>query len=99
MNHSDRSRAGGTSADDAREFVAMISILPSQVSDPVEIAFATRDAIDDYLIALAREHDAVWIVTGDHDAPNWEAPVVSLRTPRSHSNHIEIRRSPSCQAF
>ena len=47
------------SADDAREFVAAILILPNQVSDPAEIAVATRDADDDYLIALAREHDAL----------------------------------------
>jgi hypothetical protein len=43
----------------------VISILPNQVPDPVEIPVATRDANDDYRVALAREHDAVWIVTGD----------------------------------
>ena len=45
----------------------MISILPNQVPDPLEIAVATRDVDDDYLVALAREHDAKWIVTGDDD--------------------------------
>lgn len=53
------------SAEDAREFVEAISILPNQVPDPSGIAVATRDADDDYLVALAREHDAKWIVTGD----------------------------------
>ncbi len=60
------------SEEDAREFVATISALPNQVPDPSEVAVATRDADDDYLVALAREHDAVWIVTGDHDLLAWE---------------------------
>ncbi len=38
------------SADDVREFVEVISILPNQVPDPSEIAVATRDADDDYLV-------------------------------------------------
>ena len=32
------------SADDAREFVATISILPHQMLDPLKIAVATRDS-------------------------------------------------------
>ena len=59
------------SAEDAREFVGTISALPNQVPDPSEIAIATRDADDDYLVALAREHEAVWIVTGDDDLLDW----------------------------
>ena len=50
----------------------MISILPNQVPDPSEIAVVTRDADDDYLVALAREHDDVWIVSGDDDLLDWE---------------------------
>ena len=69
------------SADDAREFVAMISILPNQVPDPGEIAAATRDANDDYLIALAREHDAVFIVTGDDDLLDWEEQIPPTIAP------------------
>jgi uncharacterized protein len=68
------------SAEDAREFVEVISILPNQVPDPSEIAVATRDADDDYLVALAREHDAKWIVTGDDDLLNWadqQPPTIS----------------------
>jgi uncharacterized protein len=60
------------SAEDAREFVGTISALPNQVPDPSEIAIATRDADDDYLVALAREHEAAWIVTGDDDLLEWE---------------------------
>jgi uncharacterized protein len=60
------------SADDASEFVAAISALPNQVPDPSEIAVATRDADDDYLVALVRQNEAVWIVTGDDDLLDWE---------------------------
>ena len=59
-------------AEDARDFVGTISALPNQVPDPSEIAIATRDADDDYLVALAREHEAAWIVTGDDDLLEWE---------------------------
>lgn len=60
------------SVDDAREFVETISALPNQVADPSDIEVATRDADDDYLVALAREHEAAWIVTGDDDLLDWE---------------------------
>jgi putative PIN family toxin of toxin-antitoxin system len=59
------------SADDARAFVATISLLANQVPDPSHIAVVTRDGDDDYLVALAREHDALWIVTGDNDLLDW----------------------------
>ena len=38
------------SEEDARQFVATISALPNQVPDPSEIAVATCDADDDYLL-------------------------------------------------
>jgi uncharacterized protein len=60
------------SAEDAGVFVEAISMLPNQVPDPSEIAVVTRDADDDYLVALAREHEAVWIVTGADDLLEWE---------------------------
>jgi uncharacterized protein len=60
------------SAEDASVFVEAISMLPNQVPDPSEIAVVTRDADDDYLVALAKEHEAVWIVTGDDDLLEWE---------------------------
>ncbi len=59
------------SADEASRFVSTITVLTDQVPDPSEIAVATRDADDDYLVALAREHGAVWIVTGDDDLLDW----------------------------
>ena len=51
------------------------------MSDPAEIAVATRDADDDYLIALAREHHAVWIVTGDDDLLDWEEQLPQTIAP------------------
>ena len=69
------------SAEDAREFVATISMLPNQVPDLAEVAVATRDADDDYLVASAREHDAVWIVTGDDDLLDWEEQRPSTIAP------------------
>ena len=47
----------------------------------MEIAVATRDVDDDYLIALAREHDAVWIVTGDDDLLDWEEQLTPTIAP------------------
>ena len=76
------------SAEDARAFVATISILPNQVSDPAEIAAATRDADDDYLISLAREHDAVWIVTGDDDLLGWEEQLPPTIAPAAFEHWL-----------
>lgn len=59
------------SETDANEFVAAIRVLASVVPDPRVVVSTTRDAGDDYLVALAREHDAAWIVTGDEDLLEW----------------------------
>ena len=87
------------SAEDARGFVEVISILPNQVRDPSEIAVATRDADDDYLVALAREHDAKWIVTGDDDLLDWDEQQPPTISPAAfekwRSNGRERRRDRS----
>ncbi len=41
------------------------------IEDPAVRSAYTRDADDDYLIALAREQGATWIVTGDDDLLAW----------------------------
>lgn len=79
------------SADDAREFVATISALPNQVPDPSEIAVATRDADDDYLVALAREHEARWIVTGDDDLLAWEEQLPQTIAPAAFEQWLSER--------
>ena len=60
----------------------MISGSAEPMSDPAEIAVATRDADDEYLIALAREHDVVWIVAGDDDLLDWEEQLPPIIAPR-----------------
>lgn len=51
----------------AQLYMATIRRIAATVTDPAPIGAATRDAEDDYLVALAREHGVDWIVTGDKD--------------------------------
>ncbi len=53
-----------------------------QVPDPIEVDAMSRDPDDDYLIALAVEHHAQHIVTGDMDLLALDdslVPVLRLR--------------------
>jgi predicted nucleic acid-binding protein len=52
-------------------FIETIRTVVDIVADPLEVEAATRDRDDDYLVALAREHDADFIVTGDRDLLDW----------------------------
>lgn len=66
--------------DAARRFLDNIAALIDMVPDPEDVVPATRDPSDDYLVALAREHNADYIVTGDKDLLEWDKqrpPVVS----------------------
>ena len=68
------------SLDDARVFVDTVASAVDLVDDPEQIIALTRDAKDDYLVALARQHDVQVIVTGDKDLLEWseqEPPVVN----------------------
>lgn len=65
----------------AREYIQTISKLVDLVADPAPIDPTTRDIDDDYLVALAREHGAVWIVTGDKDLLEWEDQTPPTNTP------------------
>lgn len=61
-------------------FVETITTLVDLVDDPDHVEAETRDADDDYLIALARAHDVELIVSGDKDLLEWPAqrpPVVA----------------------
>ena len=53
-------------------FLATVRRIADVVADPASVAAETRDADDDYLVALAREHGVDWIVTGDKDLLEWE---------------------------
>ncbi|MDH3249736.1 MAG: putative toxin-antitoxin system toxin component, PIN family [Acidimicrobiia bacterium] len=57
--------------DVAEHFVETLRVLADVVPDPVEVEATTRDVDDDYLVALAREHGADYIVTGDKDLLEW----------------------------
>ena len=53
--------------DVAQRFVGTLSVLADVVPDPAEVEATTRDVDDDHLVALAREREADYIVTGDKD--------------------------------
>jgi putative PIN family toxin of toxin-antitoxin system len=82
------------SAEDASDFLETISMLPNQVADPSEIASVTRDADDDYLVALAREHEAAWIVTGDDDLLEWEEQSPRTIAPAAFEQWLSERLGP-----
>ena len=57
--------------DVAERYVETLRVLADVVRDPAEVEATTRDVDDDYLVALAREHGADYIVTGDKDLLEW----------------------------
>lgn len=65
----------------AQGYVETISTLADLVADPAPIEATTRDVDDDYLVALAREHSAEFIVTGDKDLLEWEDQMPPVITP------------------
>lgn len=67
--------------DDATQFVDAIATLVDLVDDPSPIGPETRDVCDDYLVALARAHNADVIVSGDNDLLEWEAQDPPVLTP------------------
>jgi len=69
------------SLENAELFVDTIETLVDLVPDPEEIGAETRDPNDDYLIALARFHDAKVIVSGDKDLLEWEKQRPPVVTP------------------
>ncbi len=69
------------SLETAAFFVDTIEALVDLVDDPVEVQTETRDANDDYLIALARQNDVEFIVSGDKDLLEWETQRPPVVTP------------------
>ena len=65
----------------AKDYIDTISTLVDLVADPAPIDPATRDVDDDYLVAMAREHSADYIVTGDKDLLEWEDQTPPAITP------------------
>lgn len=58
-----------------------LTALANLVPDPSLVERLTRDVGDDYLVALAREQDVDFIVTGDKDLLEWQEQVPPVITP------------------
>lgn len=68
------------SIEDARLYVERLATTAGVRDDPPEGPPLTRDPDDDFIIYLAREQNADWIVSGDGDLLEWpeqEPPVVT----------------------
>lgn len=68
--------------EDIQRFLANALAAGRDVADPTEIFSHSRDPDDDYLFALAGEHHADWVVTGDADllvVTEPPVPVIRLR--------------------
>jgi len=67
--------------DVAERYVETLQVLADVVPDPGIVAAATRDVGDDYLVELARDHAADYIVTGDKDLLEWDYQRPPVVTP------------------
>lgn len=76
----------------ARRYVTTLNDMAHLAPDPVNVESATRDADDDYLIALARAHDANFIVTGDKDLLEWEVQQPPVITPAAFETMLNASR-------
>lgn len=75
----------------AQLFLATVRRIATLVDDPVSIVAATRDPDDDYLVALARQHQADYIVTGDKDLLEWDDQVPPAITPAAFEAMLSAR--------
>jgi len=69
-------------------YLATIQRLAELVPDPKSISSHTRDPNDDYLVALAREHGADYIVTGDKDLLEWPEQRPLVITPAAFAELV-----------
>lgn len=74
---------------DRARFLSAVVAVSHSVGDPAKIAALSRDPDDDYLLALAVEHRADWIVTGDRDLLALTSPPVPAATPRAFLGLLE----------
>ncbi len=74
----------------ARDFVATISDHAIEVGDPVMAAGVTADPDDDYLIGLARAHDAQAVVSGDRHLLDATDVGVGVWSPRAAVGHLGL---------
>lgn len=75
----------------AQLYLATIRRIANLVDDPVSVDASTRDPDDDYLVALAREHDVDYIVTGDNDLLEWDDQRPPAITPAAFEELLATR--------
>lgn len=67
--------------DEAAEFIGALDGASAEVDDPAAVDSVSRDPDDDYLVALARDAEADWLVTGDPDLLEVVGPPVPIVSP------------------
>lgn len=80
------------SVDDALTYVRSIRTLADVVEDAVVIEPLTRDPDDDDIVALAREHGADVIVSGDKDLLEWPEQRPPVVTPATFEQMLTPER-------
>lgn len=75
-------------AAQAETYLRSIRITADVLTDPGPSERFTRDPDDDYLIALARQHNADFIVTGDKDLLQWAEQDPPAITPAAFETLI-----------
>lgn len=73
----------------AQLYMATIRCIADVVANPAPIEATTRDVDDDYLVALGREHNVDWIVTGDKDLLEWEDQMPPAITPAAFEELLD----------
>jgi putative PIN family toxin of toxin-antitoxin system len=73
----------------ADAFVAVIADCGIAVGDPAPEPGATDDPDDDYLVALARAHDADAIIAGDRHLLSIDSEQLRVWSPRAAVEQIE----------
>lgn len=71
-------------SDDFGEFVALLHSFGTMVPDPIDVTPGlTPDPGDDYLVALARDAGARFLISGDAHLTRLEDPSPPVLTPRA----------------
>jgi uncharacterized protein len=76
----------------ASVLIDTIEALVEMEADPVVIEPILRDPKDDYLVALARQSNAKYIVSGDKDLLEWESPIPPILTASAFLAMVEPGR-------
>ena len=74
--------------DSAREYVDLLKTFHSVAANPAFVVPTTRDLDDDYIVALAREQSADFIVSGDKDLLEWPEQSPPVVTPEAFERSV-----------